>query len=245
DLDRVRVDRVDPRRPLTLPRKSEAFAQVGDGRTALVASRLVDTFHRPAVVLSRDGQTGDLLGGSARSIRGFHLAHALADCGHLLKKHGGHAMAAGLKLQADQLDAFRAALTDIARQKLTGDDLQASLRIDAAIDLASVDENLVRTLDRLGPFGIGNPKPLLALHDLTVLTARPVGKTGDHLKLQLDAGGRRTMSAIAFGCGDLAHQLRGGDTIDIAAQPQLNEWNGRVSVELLVKDINPPTRLRK
>ena len=212
------------------------------GVVGIVASRLVDTFHRPTVVLSRDGDT---LSGSARSIKGFHLAHALADCTGHLTKHGGHAMAAGLKLPAGNLDAFRAAFAKVAASQLTATDLVPSLRVDAQINLADVDESLVRSLERLGPFGIGNPKPMLCLRGVTVLTARPVGKTGDHLSLQLDASGRKTIKAIAFGCGDLAHDLRGGDQIDLAAQPQLNQWNGRTSVELLVKDLTLPTRLQR
>ena len=97
---------------------------------------------------------------------------------------------------------------------------------------------LVEELNRLGPFGVGNPRPVLVFRDLTVLTARGCGKTGDHLQLLLDQEGCR-MKAIAFGCGKLHTRLRPGDQIDVAAEPSLSEWNGSVRVELTVKDVDP------
>ena len=202
----------------------------------IVASRLVDKFGRPAVVLTSDNGTS---GGSGRSINGFHLADALAACDDLLQSHGGHAMAAGLKLETSQIPAFRDRFTSLARDQLTADDLVPSLRADAEVPLSHVDKPLVDELARLGPFGVGNPKPVLVLRDLTVLSARSCGKTGDHLQLQLDDNRGTKIKAIAFGCGKLALTLRGGDAIDVAAEASLNEWNGRVSVELMVRDLAP------
>lgn len=203
------------------------------GVVGIVASRLVDRFHKPAVVLATDNGT---CGGSARSIMGFHLAQALAECDDLLAGHGGHAMAAGLRLETANIDRFRERFVGVARQRLKPEDLVAGMSVDAEVSLGQVSETLVKELDRLGPFGPGNPRPVLVLRGLTVLTARACGKTGDHLQLLLDDGQRR-MKGIAFGCGKLALQLKGGDKLDVAAVPQLNEWNGRVSVELQIKDL--------
>lgn len=205
------------------------------GVVGIVASRLVDRFHKPAVVLATDNGSS---GGSARSVMGFHLAQALAECDDLLESHGGHAMAAGLRLETTNIEQFRERFIGVARRTLKPEDLVASMNVDAEVSLAQVREPLVQELDRLGPFGPGNARPVLVLRGLTILTARSCGKTGDHLQLLLDDGQRR-MKGIAFGCGKLALQLKGGDKIDIAAIPQLNEWNGRVSVELQIKDLAP------
>ena len=206
------------------------------GVVGIVASRLVDKFSRPTVVLAtEDGCAA----GSGRSVSGFHLARALAACDDLLTSHGGHAMAAGLKLASENVDAFRKRFTAQAREQLSPDDLVPTLRADAAVPLSHVTAALVEELARLGPFGVGNPKPVLVLRGLTVLSARSCGKTGDHLQLQLDDNKGSRMKAIAFGCGKLALSLRGGDVVDVAAEPGLNEWNGRVSVELVVRDLAP------
>ncbi len=210
------------------------------GVVGIVASRLVDQFHRPAIVLAADENGG--AGGSGRSIAGFHLAHALAECADLLDNHGGHAMAAGVHLSRDNIDAFRDRFVAIARRELTAEDLSPTLRADAEITLDCVDQPLVAELGRLGPFGVGNPRPLLVLRDLTVLTARCCGKSGDHLQLFLDDMSGCRMKAIAFGCGPLSQRLRAGDRVDLVAEPSLNKWNGRVSVELTVKDLHPRGR---
>lgn len=209
------------------------------GVVGIVASRLVDQFHRPVVVLSTENGAA---GGSGRSITGFHLAHALAKCDDLLESHGGHAMAAGLRLRSENIDALRERLLELARRDLSAEDLSATLRADAEVTLDCVGQPLVTELGRLGPFGVGNPKPVLVFRDLTVLSARSCGKNGDHLQLLLDDGAGCRIKAIAFGCGALATKLRGGDRLDLAAEPSVNEWNGRVSVELTVKDLAPRKR---
>ena len=210
------------------------------GVVGIVASRLVDKFCRPAVVLAvnEDGTAA----GSGRSVGKFHLAHALAGCDDLLESHGGHAMAAGVRLKAENVAAFRERFTDLAREQLSADDLVPCLRADAAVSLPQIDRPLVEELHRLGPFGNGNPKPTLVVRGLTVLSARSCGKTGDHLQLQLDDGRGTRIKAIAFGCGKLATELRGGDEVDVAGEASLNEWQGRVSVELNVKDLAPASK---
>lgn len=147
-------------------------------------------------------------------------------------------MAAGVRLRTDRIDEFRGRLVEIARRELSSLDLSPTLRADAEVKLESIGRPLVEELGRLGPFGVGNPRPLLVLRNLTVLTARCCGKDGAHLQL-LVHDGRRRMRAIAFRCGALAGRLRGGDVIDLVAEPSLNEWNGLVSVELCVRDLDP------
>ncbi len=205
------------------------------GVIGIVASRIVDRFHKPTIMiaLSPEGHGH----GSGRSINGFHLSKALDACKEHLKTCGGHEMAAGLGIDACNLDAFRAAFLDYAKGALTPEQLVPELRIDTIAELEQVSHALVSEFERLGPFGQGNPKPLIACRGLT-LTAAPkrVGKKGEHLQLFVRQG-NRFMKCIAFNAGDLFERLLPGKAIDLAVQPQLNEWNGQVNVELEVKDI--------
>lgn len=222
---------------------SPAIVVEGDswhvGVVGIVASRLVDMFHRPAIVLATENGAA---AGSGRSIEGFHLARALAHCDDLLESHGGHAMAAGVRLKRERIGELRERFVELARRELSPEDLSPVLRADAEVTLDCVGQPLVVELARLGPYGVGNPKPLLVFRNLTVLTARCCGKDGGHLQLLLDDGAGCRIRAIAFGCGALSAKLRAGDVVDLAAEPSTNEWNGRVSVELMVKDLDPKRR---
>ncbi|MDB5328261.1 MAG: recJ, partial [Phycisphaerales bacterium] len=209
------------------------------GVIGIVASRIVDRFHRPAIVIAMDAPAAGGLGhGSGRSIDGFHLSKALVAVGHLLESHGGHEMAAGLKVKGENFAAFRDAFTAHALDSIEESMLVPELRVDSDAELAGIDEALVNDLARLGPFGRGNPKPLLRCRDV-VLTAPPkrIGKTGDHLVLAVHKNGGKPMKAIAFGAADWADKLSEGDTVHLCVQPQINEFNGWRSVELEVKDL--------
>ena len=203
------------------------------GVVGIVASRLVDRFHRPAVVIGFENGKGQ---GSARSIPGFALSDALAACGEHLLTHGGHAMAAGLSLEQPNFDAFRAAFAEVARNRLSAEDLTPRLSLDAGCELGDVSEALIDQIARLGPFGNANRRPLLCLRGLE-LTADPraVGKRGDVLQLWLRSG-RTRLKAVVFNCPNPPPDLRAGATIDAAVEAKINEWQGRRSVELEVKD---------
>ncbi len=205
------------------------------GVIGIVASRLVDKFHRPVVMIALDGDGRGQ--GSARSINGFHLARALDACGQHLETHGGHEMAAGLKLRAGRLDEFRGAFCAYAGSVLKPADLVPELRLDTLAELQQVTEALVKDMARLGPFGHGNRKPLLCCRGLEVTApARRVGNGGDHLQIHVRQG-ERMMKCIAFGHGALDVRLTPGTMIDLAVEPRLNEFNGRTSVELEVRDL--------
>jgi single-stranded-DNA-specific exonuclease len=208
------------------------------GVIGIVAARLVDRFHRPAIVVALTNGHGQ---GSGRSITGFHLAQALDACGKYLESHGGHEMAAGLKLTSTKFADFRAAFCRYAASMLTPEMLVPELRLDALADLSQISAALVTDLARLGPFGQQNRRPILCLRDLELSgLPRRVGKTGDHLQLHLRQG-NRFIKCIAFGGGNLADQLKVGTKLDLAAEPTLNEYNGNVTVELEVKDIHHGT----
>jgi len=204
------------------------------GVIGIVASRLVECFARPAVLVAFNGQDGQ---GSARSIPGFHMRDALAACSRHLLSFGGHAMAGGLRIKRDRIEDFAAAMTDYAREHITSDQLAATLRIDAETTLSSLNYNVVSHLQRLAPFGAGNPPPVVAVRGCKVLAApRRIGRTGRTVSLMVAQGDAR-LRAVGFGMGELADLLIGVNTVDVAAQPVLNRFNGRTTVELRLQDV--------
>lgn len=204
------------------------------GVIGIVASRIVERFHRPTIMIALNNGHGQ---GSGRSIGGFHLSQALGVCAAHLDAFGGHEMAAGLKIRSENLQAFREAFVEHANSTLDPARLIPELQIDCLAGLEHMSAALVHDLKRLGPFGHGNRKPILCCRGLTLAgPPRRVGKTGDHLQLFVKQGGSH-MKCIAFGYGEIFDKLHEGMQLDLAVEPQINEYNGRVSVELTVKDV--------
>jgi single-stranded-DNA-specific exonuclease len=209
------------------------------GVIGIVASRLVDRYHRPAIMVALDNGHGQ---GSGRSIAGFHLSRALEACAEHLDTYGGHEMAAGLKLQTSKFEDFRRQFCVHAGSVLTPEMLVPELRLDCVADLTHFTEALVTDLKRLGPFGHGNRRPVLCCRGLEVVAPpRRVGASGDHLQLLVRQGAAgQPIKCIAFGYGPLFDRLTPGTAIDLAVEPSINEYNGRRSVELEVKDVQFP-----
>jgi single-stranded-DNA-specific exonuclease len=204
------------------------------GVIGIVASRLVERFHRPTVMIALNNGHGS---GSCRSISGFHLANALNVCDEFLETHGGHEMAAGLKIKSDNLVAFREAFCAHATEMLTPEQLMPEVNLEATATLSQITTALVKDLARLGPFGQANRKPLLCLPGVTIANPpRRVGKTGTHLQMLIKQG-NTTMSCIMFNAPDEIASLTKGTEVDLAAEPQLNEYNGYVSVQLRIEDV--------
>lgn len=224
---------------MQLIERDAAAIVVGDvgwheGVVGIVASRLVDKYHRPAIVVALNETLGK---GSGRSVDGFHLTQALQAVAHTLEGFGGHEMAAGIKVAPASFETFREAFLDYAKQTIDRQLLVPELRLDCDAELKQITHALVTDLKRLGPFGRGNPKPLIRCRNLTLTSApRRVGKTGDHLQLYMKQN-NTLMKGIAFGAGEYFDQLQPGSTIHVAAEPQLNEFQGRVTVELEIKDL--------
>ena len=207
------------------------------GVIGIVASRIVEEFGRPTVMIALENGAGQ---GSARSIRNFPLDQVLGDCRSHLISYGGHAMAAGLRIEAKQVDSFRQAFQSRAGQLLTAKDLNPGLRIDDCVSLSQLDEKLVRDLDRLEPFGSGNGPPHLATEYVNVLgEPRTVGSTGDHLQVTL-GDGRVSCKGIAFGMAKYRPELQNHRRCRVAFRPMINEWNGRRTVEMQVLDFHFP-----
>lgn len=206
------------------------------GVVGIVASRLVSRYGRPTVVISAN-EGG--IQGSGRSIPGFHMRDALAACAEYLQGFGGHEMAGGfrLKIDRDHFDAFAEAFVDYANQTLSEDDLVPALAIDAETTLPGLSYHVVERVQRMAPFGQGNPAPLVLCRGVRVVNPpRRMGRSGGTVGLVVEQDGV-TMRAVGFGMGDLADAAAGVNTLDLVAQPTLNTFRGRTNVELQLKDV--------
>lgn len=206
------------------------------GVVGIVASRIVEEFHRPSVLIAIDNGGGQ---GSGRSIRNFNLFDALTACAEHLDAFGGHTMAGGLRISAEKIDGFRQAFVDYANRTLTASDLIPTLRLDAIVSLPELSFESVAALTDLGPFGIGNPKPKLQV-DGVELSGDPrcVGKKEEHLQFSVRQNGT-AMKAIAFRMAEHAQMLRDHRRCDLAFEPILNSFRGQTNVEMQVIDIRP------
>jgi len=212
-----------------------AHPDFSEGVVGLAASRLVDSFYRPSIV----GHQGEAFTkASCRSIPEFHITHALDDCAELLERHGGHAAAAGFTVRNENVDELVAKLRKIAAEKLEGVELMPELKIDRRIKLDKLTRKyiggILNDLQKLEPTGRSNPEPVFASYDVEVRFARAVGREGSHLKLTLQAGGN-TFDAIAFRQGYWKEDMP--ERINLAYRFEINEFNGRSSLQLNVKDI--------
>ncbi len=206
------------------------------GVIGIVASRIQDQYYRPVILIALDEDGKGR--GSGRSIEGFDLAEAIASCGHLLEKHGGHAAAAGLTIDADKLDAFCDAFERSARERLPEGELLKPLRIDAQVALSSIDPQLIHALDRLQPCGHHNASPVFATYGAEIVPGSCRELRGGHLKLMV-RDESATMHAIGFGMGDKLNEITAARAVDIAFAPQFNTWRGETSIQLMLKDICP------
>jgi single-stranded-DNA-specific exonuclease len=198
------------------------------GVIGIVASRLVERYHRPTILIALG--TDGVGKGSGRSIPGFHLLEAITACSTHLERFGGHRYAAGVGLQADRVAAFADAFETVAGSLLTAEDLLPRLDIDAELRPEEVTKELAIELKRLEPFGAGNPEPVLLMRGLTVSERRVVGE--GHLRLRLTGLGC-SFTAIAFRMADREPY----NQVDIAFFPEMNEWNGTSSLQLRIKDL--------
>lgn len=203
------------------------------GVIGIVASRLLDRYYRPVVMISvRDG-VGK---GSCRSIPGFDIYRALEQCADLLIQFGGHQYAAGLTVEAANIDPLRDRLSAIAAATLTADDYQPVINIDTRVALAEIDAALLQQLAALAPHGTGNPSPVFVCEDLAVTGVRPVGQEGRHLKLRVRRE-RVNGDVIGWDLGGLAASLADNATIDLAFVPEFNEWQGQRTIQLKAHDV--------
>ncbi len=205
------------------------------GVIGIVASRLVERFHRPTVLIAVDNGCGK---GSARSIRGFHLYRALADCRKHLSGYGGHEFAAGLSIPEPEIPAFAAAFEAVAQRELSEEQLQPRYFYDQEVLLQELTPEAVVELDQLAPYGPGNPQPLLVARNLRALQPQVLGEK--HLRFTARQGGY-SQPCIAFGMAERFDEFAG--EFDLLFTPTMNEWRGRSTVQLKVKDMRPAQAL--
>lgn len=202
------------------------------GVIGIVASRVVEQVHRPVVLVALDGEGGR---GSARSIPGFHLYEALAECAEHLGRFGGHKQAAGMDVARGSVPDLRRAFNEVARRRLEPDQLRPHLRPDIEVAVGAIDLQLVHWMEYLGPHGVGNPGPLLLSSGVGVDGAREVGD--GHLKARL-VQGRHRLDAIGFGLVERhpPDTLRGG-RYDVLYRVERNEWKGSTRVQARLVDL--------
>jgi single-stranded-DNA-specific exonuclease len=201
------------------------------GVVGIVASRLVEKYHLPAIVLARDR---DGYKGSARSIRKLHLLEALRECEELLSKFGGHRYAAGLSLPAENCEAFAERFDRAVQKCLAPEDFSPSLRLDAPLELHAVDGSLLDQIGHLAPFGLGNPEPVFFFSAVKVAERRVVGEK--HLRLKIGENAVK-IGVIGFRLAEKIPSL--GERVDVAGSLEWNEWNGNKSMQLRAIDLRP------
>lgn len=198
------------------------------GVIGIVASRMVDIFHRPTVLIALQEGNGR---GSGRSIPGFHLHDALNACSGHLVKFGGHKYAAGISIDEATLEAFVESFDQVADGLLSPDDLIPELSVDMLLKPEEIGHELAEAVEALAPFGMGNPEPIFVMEGLRVADLRVLKER--HLKLRL-VDGKRSMEAIGF---NMAEGRDIPEVATVAFSLQINEWNGRNSVQLRLRDI--------
>jgi len=205
------------------------------GVIGIVASRLVERFQRPTILVALDGERGR---GSGRSLPGIDLTQLLDGCGDLLLAHGGHAFAAGLTVQRDRLPELRERLERLVREQHRPDQFVQRLELDADLRAADCDMELVEWLERMAPHGLDNPEPVFRMKDARLEQVQEVA-SGKHLRLKArdDSG---EVEAIGFGMGDRARALARAGRADLAFVPTRNEWSGEARVQLKLNGTRIP-----
>ncbi|WP_182200488.1 single-stranded-DNA-specific exonuclease RecJ [Paraliobacillus salinarum] len=205
-----------------------------EGVLGIVASKLVRLYQRPAIVLTLqpDKQRAK---GSARSIPAFDLFANGMEIKDLFQQFGGHSQAAGMTLSIDSIAQVRDEFNQLAEQKLSDDDYKEKLEVEKQIELDNIDIKLVQTLDKLAPFGMGNPKPLFYIKGKPT-ELRQIGSKQNHLKA-IFQGENERVQAIGFGMGELYQQVSPQAEMEVVGFLQINEWNGKKNTQIMMKDI--------
>ena len=218
-------------------REARGYVVAGEdwhpGVVGIVASRMVERHHRPAVVISFDEEGNGR--GSGRSIPGFDLLAALEACAEHLEGFGGHRAAAGLQIKAENLESFQAAFAAHANEVLSPEDLQRTERVDAIVGGVGLGLELAEELKQLAPFGMGNPGVRLLVPSARVSDVRAMGE-GKHARFSLHSGAHRALG-VAFGRSSLG--VEDEDVLDASVRLELNHWNGSVEPRVVLRELHP------
>jgi single-stranded-DNA-specific exonuclease len=216
-------------------RRSIVLASDGwhPGVIGIVASRLVERYHRPTILIAVDGERG-FGRGSARSIPGLDIYDAIRACRDTLDAFGGHRMAAGLRVRSDATSDLAIRFEEAVSERTMVDDFVPTVRVDGELSFRDVDRPCIEDLERLEPTGPSNARPVFATREVRVRDRRVVGAS--HLKLHLEHEGQ-VLPAIAFGMAELPVET--GQSLDVLYTPMVSEWNGTRTIELRVQDLRP------
>ncbi|MBZ4669141.1 MAG: exonuclease RecJ [Defluviitaleaceae bacterium] len=202
------------------------------GVIGIAASKIMEKFYRPTILMCiEDGMAK----GSARSVTGFNIFEALSNSSQFLERFGGHEMAAGLSMPAENIDDFRIFINEYANNIMDDETLIPKIYLDAHIKLEDINLELVSELTMMEPYGVGNPQPLFSLEG-EIQSIRPVGKDGNHLKIVF-TDSYKTVNGIGFGLGDYSKYLHFGRKISAVVALEINEWNQVTEPQLLIKDL--------
>jgi single-stranded-DNA-specific exonuclease len=204
------------------------------GVIGIIASRLVDEFNRPIIIISKKDGIGK---GSGRSIKGFHLYKALELCKDILINFGGHQLAAGITIEYNKIPEFKSRINKIAQEFINQDDLNPELEVDAQILLSDINVNLIKDINILEPFGSGNPQPVFCSYKNIISDWSLVGEKREHLKLKIKEE-NKILEGIGFRLSEIGSQIfPESKVVDLAFNIELNKWNGTENIQLNIKDI--------
>lgn len=206
------------------------------GVIGIVASKLVERFYRPAIVLSLDEEKG-LAKGSARSIVGFDLFKNLSTCRDILPHFGGHPMAAGMTLSIEDIDLLRKRLNQLAIEQLNEEDFIPVTQLDGEISLEEVNLAAIEEMQMLSPFGVDNPKPRVLLKASNIAQMKKIGADQNHLKLVLEENGT-SLDGIGFGLGHLFDEMSPHSKLSVVGELAINEWNNVRKPQIFLQDLS-------
>lgn len=205
------------------------------GVIGIVASKLVERYYRPTIILSYDIEKG-LAKGSARSIAGFDLFQNLSTCRELLPHFGGHPMAAGMTLKIDDVDELRTRLNSLAKEQLTDEDFIPVVNIDTAVSLAQIDLKAIEEMQMLSPYGVDNPKPKVLIDSVELAQIRKIGSEQNHLKVTL-AESSAKLDGVGFGLGHLYEHIAPSAKLSVIGELSINEWNNIRKPQIFLADM--------
>lgn len=202
------------------------------GIVGIVSSKITEKFYKPSILFAIDG---DEAKGSGRSVNGFNLFGALEHCSDLLEKFGGHELAAGLTIKADNIEAFRKKINECSKDQFTEQMMTPTIMLDAAIKVPYISLDTVHDINRLQPFGVDNPTPAFAIRNIKIHKISVMSE-GKHLRMTLLKDGKY-LDSVGFGMGEYYQYLEEGDFIDVAFALDINDYKGFQNVQLILKDI--------
>jgi single-stranded-DNA-specific exonuclease len=210
------------------------------GVIGIVASRLIETYYRPTVILT---ESNGFATGSARSVQGYDLYQAIESCSDLLESFGGHMYAAGLTLKKENIRPFMDRFEQYVNSTITEEQLVPRIFIDTELSFSEINEDFFRTMSQFQPFGPENMSPVFVSRNVfDTGSGRMVGASGEHLKLDLcqESTGQKSFSAIAFSQANHFEYIKGGNPFDVCYSLEMNEFRGNRNLQLNIRDIKTP-----